>query len=63
MSPYAEERESDGMPYGPEPPYDVRDECASHGHEEYTQAVDRFGRRCYCGLVRYLDLVQAEPTV
>ncbi len=48
--------------YEPPPPYDIRDECASHGHEEYTQAVDRFGRRCYCGLVRYLDLVHGGPT-
>lgn len=31
----------------------VRDMCASNSHVQFDEAGDRFGPRCYCGLVRW----------
>lgn len=54
------QRHWEPQPY-PEPT--DRDLCAANAHQEYLEGVDRFGRRCYCGLVRYLDNVELLPAL
>lgn len=47
--------------YEPEPFNEgeyIRSECASGGH--VIHGGDRFGARCYCGRVRYLDVAKQE---
>jgi len=38
----------------------IRLECEHYQHEPYHGARDRFGVRCYCGKVRWLEEVDAE---
>ena len=50
---YYRQQEEEWQP--PEP--SERELCAVHAHAEYMDAVDRFGRRCYCGAIRWLTEV------